>query len=202
MKKLLFAIICVFAAWSAYKAFASRERTHPPGQIAPDAPLQRNFENGKPFQVKDFTLTPRAKFSLTARVLASERHRSDAAAAIIPIDIAFGWGSMSDTALISQLKISQSGRFYFWRYENQPPAPHDIIIRSSANMHLIPANSEAKETLLAARVGDVVELDGELVDIKRSDGWSMKTSLQREDSGGGACEVIYVTSVAIRSLQK
>ncbi len=196
--KILFAIICAFALWSAYNGFASREHTHPAGQIASDAPHQRTYENGKPFQVKDFTLTPRAKFSLTARVLATERYRSDAASAIIPIDIAFGWGPMSDTGLISQLKISQSGRFYFWRYENQASAPHDVIIRSSANMHLIPANSSTKDTLLAARVGDVLELDGELVDIKRRDGWSMNTSLTREDSGGGACEIIYVTNAAVR----
>ena len=196
--KFLFAIICAFALWSAYNGFVSRERTHPAGQIASDLPRQRTYENGKPFQVKDFTLTPRAKFSLTARVLATERYRSDTASAIIPIDIAFGWGPMSDTGLISQLKISQSGRFYFWRYENQAPAPHDVIIRSSANMHLIPANSSTKDTLLAARVGDVLELDGELVDIKRRDEWSMNTSLTREDSGGGACEIIYVTNAVVR----
>jgi hypothetical protein len=198
--KILFAIICAFALWSAYNGFTSRERKHPPGQIAPDAPLQRNFENGKPFQVKDFTLTPRAKFSLTARVLGTERYRSDAGAALMPIDIAFGWGPMSDSALLSQLKVSQSGRFFFWRYENQAPAPHEVIIRSAANMHLIPINSSVEKTLFSARVGDVIDLEGELVDVTRSNGWHIDSSLTREDSGGGACEVIYVKSATIKSL--
>jgi hypothetical protein len=199
LKKLLFAIICAFVVWSAYNGFASRERKHPPGQIAPDAPFQRNFENGRPFTVKSFTLTPRAKFSLTARVLGTERYRSDSGAALMPIDIAFGWGPMSDSALLSQLKISQSGRFFFWRYENSPPAPHEVIIRSAANMHLIPAGERIEKTLFAARVGDIVELDGELVDAKRTDGWFINSSLTREDQGGGACELIYVTRVVIRS---
>ncbi len=197
--RLVFAVVVALALWGAYNGFVSRERTHPPGQIAPDAPYQRNFENGKPFQVKDFTLTPRAKFSLTARLLASERYRTDAGADLSPIDIAFGWGPMSDTSLLSLLKISQSGRFYFWHYKDQLPVSHDVIIRSSANMHLIPASSSVKDKLYRARVGDVIELEGELVDVTRANGWQWKTSMTREDSGGGACELIYVTSVAIRS---
>jgi hypothetical protein len=196
--RIFFTVVVVLALWGAFNAFVSRERPHPPGQVAPDAPFQRNYENGKPFQLKDFTLTPRAKFSLTARVLARERYRTDAAADIIPIDIAFGWGPMSDTVLIDRLKISQSGRFFFWRYEGAPPAPHDVIIRSSANMHLIPSDSTTRERLFDARVGDVLELEGELVDVTRSNGWRMNTSLSRDDSGGGACEVIYVRSVVIR----
>ncbi len=193
-----FVVLLALAVWGAYNGYTTREIKHPPGVIAPDAPVQRNFENGKAFQVKDFTLTPRAKFSLTARVLARERYRVDAAADIIPIDIAFGWGPMSDTTLIDQLKISQSGRFYFWRYSGSPPAAHEVIIQSSANMHLIPADSTTRERLLDARVGEVLELEGELVDVKRSNGWNMNTSLTREDSGGGACEVIYVRHVIAR----
>ncbi|TAG82790.1 MAG: hypothetical protein EAZ24_02510 [Burkholderiales bacterium] len=191
-------VLLALALWGAYNGYTTREIKHPPGVIAPDAPVQRNFENGKAFQIKDFTITPRAKFSLTARVLARERYRSDAAADIIPIDIAFGWGPMSDTALIDKLKISQSGRFYFWGYQGQPPAAHEVIIRSSANMHLIPADSITRERLLDARVGDVLELEGELVDVKRSNGWNISTSLTRDDSGGGACEVIYVRHVIAR----
>jgi hypothetical protein len=196
--RLVFAAVVALALWGAYNGFASRERTHPPGQIALEAPYQRNFENGKPFQVKDFTLTPRAKFSLTARVLARERYSADAGADLSPIDIAFGWGVMSDTSLLSLLKISQTSRFYYWHYKQQPPVPHDVITRSSANMHLIPANASVKDKLYGARVGDVVELEGELVDVTRANNWRWNTSLTREDSGGGACELIYVTNVLIR----
>jgi hypothetical protein len=196
--RTLIVVILALALWGAYNGFVSRERVHPPGQIAPEAPYQRNFENGKPFQVKDFTLTPRAKFSLTASVLARERYSADAGADLSPIDIAFGWGAMSDTSLLNLLKISQSGRFYYWHHKDQLPVPHDIIVRSSANMHLIPASVSMKDKLYSARVGDVVELEGELVDVTRPNGWRWNTSLTREDSGGGACELIYVTNVMIR----
>jgi hypothetical protein len=64
---------------------------------------------------------------------------------------------------------------------------------------LIPSDSITKERLLGARVGDVLELEGDLVDVKRKNGWYINTSLTREDSGGGACEVIYVRSVIVRS---
>jgi hypothetical protein len=196
--KTLLTLLLAFALWGAYNGFTSRERKHPPGQIAPDAPLQRNIENGHSFTVKDFTLTPRASFLLVARVLGSEHYRSDPGASLMPIDIAFGWGPMSDSALLNQLKVSQSNRFFFWRYDNEAPASHDIIIRSSANMHLIPADSDVEKMLFKARVGDVVELEGELVDVKRSTGWYVNTSLVRDDSGAGACEVIYVKSARIK----
>jgi hypothetical protein len=199
--RLWMVIVLAVCGWGAYDAYTSRERHHPPGQIAPNPPVQKTLTRAAPIPYGDsseFTLFPRAKFELEARLLARERYRADAGASLMPIDMAFGWADMSDTALIKQLSISQSGRFYFWQYQGDPPAAHDVIIRSSANMHMIPASKAVEKTLFAARVGDVVLIEGELVDAKRRDGWHIATSLSREDSGAGACEVIYVRSASIR----
>jgi hypothetical protein len=38
-------------------------------------------------------------------------------------------------------------------------------------------------------------LEGELVDAARSDGGAIKTSLVRNDTGAGACEVMLVSDV-------
>ncbi|HNY47676.1 MAG TPA: hypothetical protein PKN64_12015, partial [Casimicrobium sp.] len=70
--------------------------------------------------------------------------------------------------------------------------------RSSANMHLIPSDTAVKKVLSAARVGNVVAIEGHLVDAKSDSGWSMTTSLTREDSGAGACEIVYVRRASIR----
>jgi len=37
-----------------------------------------------------------------------------------------------------------------------------------------------------------VKLSGYLVDVRGDDGWSISTSMTREDTGAGACEVIWV----------
>ncbi len=197
MRILVVALVLV-SAWGAYDGYVHRDRHHPPGQIAPDEPRQRNIANGTPFRRGDFVLTPRAEFSAEARVLGKENYYVDAGAKLIPVDFAMGWGPMSDTALIDRLRISQSGRFYFWGYSGEAPAPHQEIIRSSANMHLIPSDAAVKKVLSTARVGDVVAIEGDLVDAKSDGGWSMTTSLTRDDSGAGACEIVYVRRASIR----
>ena len=45
------------------------------------------------------------------------------------------------------------------------------------------------------RPGQVVTLSGELVDVVRDDGVWIKTSLVRNDTGAGACEVLLVDEV-------
>ena len=197
MRLLLVALVLV-CGWGAYDGYVHRDRHHPPGQIAPDEPRQRNIANATPFRSGEFLLTPRAEFSAEARVLAKENYYIDAGAKLIPVDFAMGWGPMSDTALIERLRISQSGRFYFWAYSGEAPAPLEEIIRSSANMHLIPADAAVKKMLSAARVGDVLAIEGDLVDAKNDGGWFLKTSLTRDDVGAGACEIVYVKRATIR----
>jgi hypothetical protein len=192
-------VICaVVLAGFALLAGHAPERVHPPGRIAPRAPVQVNLDNAAPINVGEIKLTPRARFSLEARVLSRERYYLGSTASLMPIDIAFGWAEMSDTALISKLSISQSMRFYYWSYSGTRPVEHDVIIRSSANMHLIPQNKDVEAVLLSARVGDIVALEGDLVDVRKGNDWWLTTSLTRDDSGAGACEIVYVRSASIR----
>jgi hypothetical protein len=71
-------------------------------------------------------------------------------------------------------------------------------VRSSANMHLVPANDAVADALAAVDAGDRVRIDGWLVQIDATDGWRWRSSLTREDSGAGACELIYVCAVTRR----
>jgi hypothetical protein len=52
------------------------------------------------------------------------------------------------------------------------------------------------------RVGEVATMTGQLVDAHRPDGFSWPTSLTREDSGPGACELFYVRSVKVEAIQQ
>jgi hypothetical protein len=73
-----------------------------------------------------------------------------------------------------------------------------VIETHSANWHLIPANSAVWRTLSRLRVGDVITLDGELVDIESASTGTLKTSLRRDDTGAGACEIILVEAASLR----
>ena len=70
------------------------------------------------------------------------------------------------------------------------------FISGSADMPL-PADAGVRRALGRARVGQLVALDGYLVDANRADGWHWRTSLTRDDTGDGACELFYVTSVDV-----
>jgi len=42
---------------------------------------------------------------------------------------------------------------------------------------------------------DLVYLKGSLIEIQAKDGWRWKSSLSREDTGNGACELMRVDSI-------
>ena len=54
---------------------------------------------------------------------------------------------------------------------------------------------DAAQELRSVRPGEVVHLEGFLVDVKRDDGWHWNTSLTREDTGAGACEIVLVETI-------
>jgi hypothetical protein len=65
-----------------------------------------------------------------------------------------------------------------------------------ANMHLIPANSKVESLLRSLRTDSLVRMRGYLVHIQSPQG-SFSSSLTREDTGAGACEVMWVDSAEL-----
>jgi hypothetical protein len=195
MRRLLIALLVVLIGWGALSSWRHRAVTQPAGVLAPDVPQQDDLGADAPILKKgDVTLTTRAHFVITARVLSREDYSWGTDAKLIPEDLALGWGRMSDSAVLASIKITQSDRFYQWRVD-QFPIPRREIETHSANMHMIPADIGVKRELEQVRVGQVIHLEGFLVDASRPDGWHWKTSMTRDDTGAGACELVYVESV-------
>jgi hypothetical protein len=184
----------VFAAW---QFFGDRPVGREPGVLVDSIPSQRLLEDAHPIEFKGVVLKPRAEFSAEVRVLGRERYRVGELAEVAPLDIAVGWGEMSDSSVLQDIDISQRGRFYHWQYDDRPPIPEIHIISQSANWHLIPANALVWRSLRDLRVGDLVTLEGTLVDIESAEEGVMKTSLRRDDSGAGACEILLVDEAEI-----
>ena len=168
----------------------------PPRVSSGAVPLQSKLPGSMPgFALQAATLQPLAGFSIDARVLSREDYTMGREAALSPTDLALGWQRMTDDAVLSRLDISQSGRWYQYRWQGDPPLPVDEIVRSSANMHMIPFDAATARALRQVRRGDRVRIDGWLVEATAADGWRWRSSLTREDSGGGACEVVYVCAI-------
>ena len=187
----------LLALWGGWSWWHARPLHPGPGELAPDDPVQTALDEPvEPIHLGDFTLTARAKFELVARVLSTEHYHADAGAALVPEDFALGWGRMSDSAVLEDIDISQSGRFYYWHVERFP-IPRREIETHSANMHMIPADAAVAYQLKRVRAGDVVSLDGMLVEADKANGWRWRSSLTRDDTGDGACELVYVQSLYI-----
>jgi len=167
------------------------------GVLAADDPRQTNVQDGDKIRAGRWTLTVRAHYQITARVLGLERYHFDSLSDLIPEDLALGWGSMSDNRILRTVDISQSNRFYYWRGRSALPIPKEAVITHSANTHVIPQDAMIAKQLSRLRPGQTVTLSGDLVDGRRDDGRWIKTSLVRNDTGAGACEVMLVNDVVL-----
>jgi hypothetical protein len=194
MRKLLIAAALSLALLVVMSRRHGAPMQPDPGVLAPDVPQQIDLDHGAQLQRGDVTLTTRAQFDITARVLSRKDYSRGADADLVPVDLALGWGRMSDSEVLAKVDITQSGRFYRWHVK-EFPIPRREIETSSANMHMIPADDDVKRQLEQVRAGQVVRIEGFLVDARRTDGWRWNTSMTREDTGAGACELIYVERI-------
>ncbi len=179
--------------------FFNREQpapVHRSGVLVSGTPQQTPPQDTQLVTVGDYLLLPLAEFNLEARVLGRENYRFGREADLSPMDLALGWGEMSDSAILSRIEISQSNRFYFWRTERFP-IPRRQIETQSANMHLIPANDYVAGKMDEVQAGDLVHFSGQLVEARAEDGWRWRSSLTREDTGNGACELVLVKDLYI-----
>ncbi|MCW8907172.1 MAG: hypothetical protein OQL28_07970 [Sedimenticola sp.] len=193
IKRLLFFTVI---ATGAYLAFTPSSVEHAPGVLVDNAPQQSEATRHTPFSHKGFQLTPLADFQLQARVLGTENYSLGRESELSPLDLALGWGPMSDSAVLEQIDITQGGRFYHWSAKRLP-VPRTTIISHSANMHMVPADSAVERELKRLRRGDIISLQGELIRADAPDGWHWVSSMTRDDSGNGACELVWVREVAL-----
>ena len=188
----LIAAVMLFVLWRLY---SQRDIEHPRGVLVAADPVQRDLSDAPPVKRGEFTLRPRADFSATVRILHSEGYSRGSLATLVPTDFAVGWGPMSDSAVLAHIQISQSNRFYYWRTADWPISREQIETHS-ANWHVIPGNAAVQRTLGTLRTGSVVRLSGQLVDVEGREG-SMNTSLRRDDTGAGACEILLAGSAQV-----
>jgi len=196
VKKWLFMALIACAVWWLW--LSPEPPAHWGGRAASETPRQTTAELPRPWTRDGMKFEPLARFAMRGVVLSRERYRYDPEAALAPVDLALGWGRMSEAAVINALRISQDHRWYEYGWRQNPPIPQEEIALSSANMHLIPANGTVRAAILAVRRHDLVEFQGYLVEVTRP-GWRWRSSLSREDTGGHSCEVVWVDHLERRA---
>ena len=191
LRKILVWSLLAAAVWWLWPA---GELRHEPGVRLDREPQQQPIAPQVVGAFKKYTITAVAAYAIEARVLHTKHYWADGND-LVPYDVAVGWGAMSDQAVLDGLSISQANRFFFYEWWNQPPIPRGEIECHAANMHVIAANKNVATAVKRLRRGEFVAMRGYLVNVSGPDGFYWNTSLRRDDTGNGACEVFYVESI-------
>jgi hypothetical protein len=204
-RKLLVVVFIALAAFLLYRILTSPKGYNTTEQIEANLePVQELTRNRSKFKLDvsgyKWTLTPRANFRIAARVLSTERYRMEWQSTLSPIDLALGWGKLSSSDADRWISWSQSGRWYFYEWKTGSPYQEEFIKEHSANIHIIPATQNVKSAVFRLHTGELVLLKGLLVNVdgsKGNDNYWWHTSLSRNDSGDGSCELLYLENLVL-----
>jgi len=169
------------------------------GVLCPGVPQQSPPSRTTPWLHDDFMITALADYDISAVVLSRENYSSGRESDLSPVDLALGWGRMSDSFIYEKLDISQGHRWYKWKPKGLEPIHRREIERSSANVHILPANDQVRDALDDVHRGSVVHMQGYLVKATMTDGWHWVSSTTRDDTGDGACEVFWVEALTVEN---
>lgn len=195
MKKGLIALAILIVVL-IYFFYPETVVTYPAGITAPDQPKQTSISVIKKWELDDFHFNALAEYQIKARVLSRNNFSIGKESEISPFDLALGWGPMSDQSVIDKIDISQSNRWYRWRADVLPIPAREISL-NSANVHIIPKNETIKDKFDDVYSGSLIEMKGYLLEITTADGWRWKSSLKRDDTAGGSCELFWVEDLLV-----
>lgn len=208
MKKLIAIIIAVVAAVFIYTRLNDGGVSTKSVAGLP-APQQHAAQGEAYFEEAEYEVTVKYKaaYDITALVVSTKKYSgSSLADRIAPKDLALAWGTVAEYNDRIDFHWSQSGRWYRWYVnsaaELSPVGGEREVSRQSANNHLIASTDSIKSDIAKIKAGDVVRITGYLVDLKgeKTDGtyYTWNSSTSRDDTGDGACELIYVTGIEFK----
>lgn len=142
--------------------------------------------------------------TLSARVLVLSRrdypeNPADALSAVSPVDLAVAWGSAARRPARDVVELVQSDRRYNWRTRRSDMDLPGVrkFTEHSGNWHMIPASPEVARDLARVAKGDIVQIEGDLVQVTFTNGVYYRSSTSRDDTGDGACEIVRARSISV-----
>lgn len=110
-------------------------------------------------------------------------------------DLCLIWGNNLETSDYKKMSFESGAWTCFYQY----PFGVEFFPNALSNNHLITADDAVRETIGEVRIGDQVHVKGMLVKYQAEsfpEFWRT-SSMVRDDTGDGACEVVYVESLEI-----
>ncbi len=198
---LLAWLLCLAAALACGKGRPDPAASSEPPRVA-TSPEQGAATGKEPWTVErggwSFTITPLATYTVRGRVLSTAGYWSGWQTELSPLDLAIGWGDLITSGAWEKVDWSQSNRWYWYRWGSDFGHDAPYIYTQSANTHILPANDAVEDGAETLSEGDDAELSGYLVRVDGKRGgrtvW-WESSLSRDDTGDGSCEVLWLTRV-------
>lgn len=199
------AVVLLMCAVVFVLSWRKKTQLPPLAEIVPvlkEDPVQTETER-KSFNLdyrgKKYRIDPQAEYEIWGLVVSHNNVNSmgdiyhDADAVDIK-DIALIWGTNVSSAEYLKVEFSSNCYVVNWRYPRGTKFDNYKI----ANNHLLSGDAKARKVIQSAKVGDQIRLKGMLVNYTSPTMRGVrKTSLTRNDTDMGACEVIYVEEAEI-----
>ncbi len=113
-------------------------------------------------------------------------------------DICLVWGANVGSGIYLRHKFwSMPWSCHYQALDNT--AESTLVENQISNNHLIAADDSVRNTIINFKIGDQIRLTGKLINYWRADfpEYSRQSSTTREDTGNGACEVVWVESAEL-----
>jgi hypothetical protein len=178
---LLFASLLGGINWWLYE----RSVTRPAGVLVAAEPQQQDYDPAPEFAERGYRFVRRAHYDIAARVLRREIYRVDGGATLAPVDLAVGWGPLSDSPDPRSARVLADGALLLLeaarRLDVSPGSRNpDRARRADASD---PATKDIDRRIRRLRPGQIAIIGGYLVDVRGPGGFQWNTSLTRTDTG-------------------
>ena len=155
-----------------------------------------------------YSVAPRYDYRITGLLVRKKVYGwwvIDRAEKVFPVDLCLLWGDnlRNNVHREPSVKFAQDCRWCWVRWKGNVP----FNPRQMSNNHLLPADDRVEASIKRLHHGDQICLRGQLVNVNArlldkggrydSEAVTWNSSVTRDDSGDGACEVIYVREVEL-----
>ncbi len=182
-------------------------------------PIQEDIDDKSPFNFningKNIVMQKVATYQVAGRVVETYDYTTGIAGIVKTItgkeyynqisckDIAISYGALVPSENHNKMNYSMFGTRKVSYYVKDRSifdtfSSMDELERYITNNHIIPANDKVNELIKNVSKDDFIQLTGYLVNVSWSEGiyhYSLESSLSRDDTGNGACEVLLVEDV-------
>jgi hypothetical protein len=214
MKKLMSFLFFVFLLVFGI-TFFSKDDYRKIDWIHPDVlegPIQTDIQDKETFSFVrndyEYELTPLYDYELNGLIV----HKMDYTwfsiykrDSVFPMDLCVIWGDNTANKYYQSedIEFSQDMRFCYYRWHGDVQFNTDEV----ANNHLVVKSDIVIEKLKELNAGDQVKIKGKLVNVKAEnvgepgkydpEKFEWDSSTTRADSGGGACETIFLEDIEV-----